>query len=43
MILKNLHFSYNDNDDKTDKSYKIRLVIEDGNKVFAEGLSNSPF
>ena len=41
-MLQNLHFSNNDNDDKTDKSYKIRLVIEHLNKVFAESLSNSP-
>ena len=42
-ILQNLHFSYNDNDDKTDKSYKIRLFIEHLNKIFAESLSNIPF
>ena len=42
-ILQNLHFSNDDNDDKTDKSYKIRPVIEHLNKVFAESLSNSPF
>ena len=39
-ILQNLHFSNNDNGDKTDKSYKVR--IEHLNKVFAESLSNSP-
>ena len=39
-ILQNLHFSYKDNDDKTDKSYKIRPVIEYLNKVFAESLLN---
>ena len=42
-ILQNLHFSNNGNDDKTDKSYKIRPVVEHLNKVFAESLSNSPF
>ena len=42
-ILENLHFSNNDNDDKTDKSYKIRSVMEHLNKVFVESLSNSPF
>ena len=42
-ILQNLHFSNNDNDYKTDKSYKIRPVIKHLNKVFAECLSNSPF
>ena len=28
FILQNLHFSNNDNDDKTDKSYKIRPAIK---------------
>ena len=42
-ILKNLHFSNNEYDDKTDKSYKIRPAIEHLNKVFAESLSNSLF
>ena len=42
-ILQNLHFSNNNNDDKTDKSYKIHPVIEHLNKVFTERLSNSPF
>ena len=42
-ILQNLHFSKNDNGDKTDKSYKIRPVIKHLNKVFAESLSNSLF
>ena len=42
-ILQNLHFSSNDNDDKTDKSFKIRPIIEHLNKLFAESLSNSPF
>ena len=41
-ILQNLYFSNNDNDDKTDKSHKIRPVIEHLNKAFAESLSNSP-
>ena len=42
-MLQNLHFSNKDNDDKTDKSYKIRPVIEHLNKLFAESLSNSLF
>ena len=42
-ILQNLHFSNNNNYNKTDKLYKIRPVIEHLNKVFAESLSNSPF
>ena len=42
-ILQNLHFSNNDNDDKTDKPHKIGPVIEHLNKVFTESLSNSPF
>ena len=41
--LIDLHFSNDDNHDKTDKSYKIRPVIEHLNKVFAESQSNSPF
>ena len=35
-ILLNLHFSNNDSDSKTDKSYKIHTVIEHLNKAFAE-------
>ena len=42
-ILQNLYFSNNDNDNKTDKLYKIRPIIEHLIKVFAESLSNSPF
>ena len=42
-ILQNLHFPNTDNDNKTDKSYKIRPTIEHLNKVFAKSLSNSPF
>ena len=41
-ILQNLHFSNNNNDNKTDKSYKICHVIKHLSKVFAESLSNSP-
>ena len=41
-ILQNLIFSSNDNDGKTDKSYKIRPVIEHLNQVFGESLTNSP-
>ena len=43
IYLQNLCFSNNDNDDKTDKSYKTRPVTKDLNKVFPESLSNSPF
>ena len=42
-ILRNLHFANNGNDDKTDKSCKIRRVIEHLSKIFAESLSNSLF
>ena len=42
-ILQNFYFSNNDNDNKTDKLYKIRPIIEHLIKVFAESLSNSPF
>ena len=41
--LKNLYISNNENDNKTDKLYKIRPAIKHLNKVFAESLSNSPF
>ena len=41
--LAEYSFSNNDNDAKTDNSYKIRLVIEHLNKVFAESLLNSLF
>ena len=37
------HFPNNGNGNKTDKSYKFRLVIEHLNKAFAESLLNSPF
>ena len=43
FILQNLHFSNNNNDNKTDKLNKIRPVIEHLNKVLAESLMNSPF
>ena len=39
-ILQNLHYSNNDNEDKTDKSYKIRPVL---NRVYAENMSNCQF
>ena len=42
-ILQNPHYFNNDNDDKTDKSYKIRSVIKHLNNVFVESLSNSLF
>ena len=42
-ILQNLHYFNNDNDDKTDKPYKIRPVIKHLNNVFVESLSNSLF
>ena len=42
-ILQNLHFSNNDNGNKADKSYKIRLLIEHLNKSFVGSLWNSPF
>ena len=42
-ILQNLHFSNNGNEDKIDKLYQIRPVIEYLNKVFAECMLNSLF
>ena len=37
-ILNNLHFSNINNDDKTDKSYKMLPVIEYLNKAVTESL-----
>ena len=42
-ILQNLHFSNNDNGDKTDKSCKICPAIEHLKEVFVESLPNSTF
>ena len=42
-ILQNLYFSNEVNDDKTDKSYKIRPLIEHLNKLFAESHLNGLF
>ena len=42
-IQKGRNFSNNNSNNKTDKSYKIRPVMEHLNKVFAESLSNSLF
>ena len=44
-LTKSLLFQWQqyNNDDKTDKSYKIRPVIKHLNKAFAENLLNSPF
>ena len=42
-ILQNLDFSNNNNDDQTDKSYKIRTAILHLNKFVTESQSNSPF
>ena len=39
-ILQNLHFADDTYDDKTDRSFKVRPVIEDLKKKFAEVLSN---
>ena len=39
-ILQNLHFSDNRKDDKTDKAFKMRPVIDDLNSKFSEVLSN---
>ena len=39
-ILQNLHFAGNMYDDKTDKGFKVRPVIDHLNKKFAEVLSN---
>ena len=39
-ILQNLHFADNRKDDKTDKAFKMRLVIDPLNSKFSEVLSN---
>ena len=40
-ILQNLHFADNTYDDKTDRGFKVRPVIDHVNKNFAEVLSNN--
>ena len=40
-ILQNLHFADNREDDKTDKAFKMRPVIEHLNSTFSEVLSNN--
>ena len=39
-ILQNLHFADNRKDDKTDKAFKMRPVIDYLNSKFSEVLSN---
>ena len=39
-ILQNLHFAGNMYDDKTDRGFKVRPVIDQLNKKFTEVLSN---
>ena len=39
-ILQNLHFADNRKDDKTDKAFKMRSVIDHLNSKFSEVLSN---
>ena len=39
-ILQNLHFAYNRKDNKTDKAFKMRPVIDHLNSKFSEVLSN---
>ena len=40
-ILQNLHFADNRKDDKTDKAFKMRPVIDHLNSKFSEVLSNN--
>lgn len=42
LILQNLHFNDNEKDDKTDKTYKIKPIIDHLNNQFSKSLSNSP-
>ena len=39
-IIQNLYFAYNTYDDKTERGFKVRPVIDHLNKKFAEVLSN---
>ena len=39
-VLQNLHFADSTYDDKTDRRFKLRPVIDHLNKKFAEVLSN---
>ena len=39
-ILQNLHFADNRKDDKTDKAFKMRAVIDHLNSKFSKVLSN---
>ena len=39
-ILQNLHFADSRKDDKTDKAFKMRPVIDNLNSTFSEVLSN---
>jgi len=40
QILQNLHFADNTEDDKTDRSFKVRKLIDHFNGKFSEVLSN---
>ena len=39
-ILQNLHFSGNTKDDKSDKDYKVRSLINHFNQSFSNSVSN---
>ena len=40
-ILQNLHFTDNQTADKSDKAYKMRIVINHLNKAFQDAMSNA--
>ena len=42
QILQNLHFNDNHNTDKTDKTFKMKPIIDHLNSQFCKYLSNSP-
>ena len=42
-ILRNLHFSANPKDDKSDKGYKVRFLINRFKQIFSNSVSNDNF
>ena len=40
-ILQNLHFTDNQTADKSDKAYKMRIVINHLNKAFQDAISDA--
>ena len=40
-ILQNIHFADNETADKTDKAYKVRVVIKYLNRAFQAAMSDA--